>query len=59
MSYIPNLRENAMYKLVLNFNYPILEPFRILQNKLFSVSAVDFSPIFAILFLNFIRIILL
>lgn len=57
-SYFPGGRESKIYNILVSFNYPILEPFRRLQAKFFSNMMIDFSPMFAIIFLNFIRRIL-
>jgi YggT family protein len=58
-SYFPSLRQGNIYKILVSFNYPILEPFRRLQEKFFGNMMIDFSPILAIIFLNFLRRILI
>lgn len=55
LSYIPSLRESSLAILLKSFNFPILEPLRRLQQNLFGMSMVDFSPILAIVIIGFIR----
>lgn len=55
LSYIPSLRDNSFSHVLKSLNYPILEPFRRLQQNLFGMSMLDFSPILAILFIGFVR----
>lgn len=55
MSFFPKGRESSIYKVLLSFNYPILEPFRRIQSKFFSNMMIDFSPILAFTFLNILR----
>lgn len=38
-----------------SFNFPVIEPFRRLQQNLFGLNGIDFSPILAIIFIGFIR----
>ncbi|MDU3723011.1 MAG: YggT family protein [Clostridium celatum] len=59
MSYIPNLRQSQVYKIITSFNYPILEPFRRVQEKIFGQMMLDFSPVLAIMFLSLIKGLLL
>ncbi|WP_374940958.1 YggT family protein [Clostridium mucosae] len=56
MSILPSIRENDFYRLIASFNSPILKPFRILQDKLLRNSMIDFSPLFAIMLLSYIRV---
>lgn len=37
------------------FTAPILNPFRAIQEKIFGQVTIDFSPILAIIFLDFLR----
>ncbi|MGL5353865.1 MAG: YggT family protein [Clostridium sp.] len=55
LSFIPSVGAGGFYNIIKSFNYPILEPFRRLQQNLFGMSTIDFSPIFAILFIGFAR----
>lgn len=59
LSYIPSVKEGNFYRVLVSFNYPILEPLRKLQGKLFANMMIDFAPLLAIVFLNFARGILL
>lgn len=59
MSFFPISRENGVFKVIVSFNYPILEPFRRLQSKYFSNMMIDFSPILAFAFLNLLERILI
>lgn len=54
LSFIPNLREGSFSQVLKSFNYPILEPFRRLQQNIFGMSMIDFSPILAIMFIGFV-----
>ncbi|MDU2460183.1 MAG: YggT family protein [Clostridium sp.] len=55
MSILPSIRESAFYKLIASFNNPVLKPFRFLQDKILRNSMIDFSPLFAIMLLSYIR----
>ncbi|WP_396335353.1 YggT family protein [Clostridium sp.] len=55
MSILPSIRESAFYELIASFNNPILKPFRFLQDKILRNSMIDFSPLFAIMLLSYIR----
>ncbi|GAA0825660.1 hypothetical protein GCM10008914_32050 [Clostridium tertium] len=55
MSILPSIRESAFYELIALFNNPILKPFRFLQDKILRNSMIDFSPLFAIMLLSYIR----
>ncbi|MEN8075606.1 YggT family protein [Clostridioides difficile] len=59
LSYIPNIRESNFYRILVSFNYPILEPFRKLQEKFFGNMMIDFAPLLAIIVLNFVSGVLL
>lgn len=54
LSYIPNVRESNFYRILVSFNYPILQPFRKLQEKFFGNMMIDFAPLLAIIVLNFV-----
>lgn len=58
-SLIPTVKEGKMYKILVAFNYPVLEPFRRLQEKFFSNMMIDFSPMLAIMFLNLLKRVLI
>ncbi|MDU1313214.1 YggT family protein [Clostridium septicum] len=55
LSWIPGMRENKIYELIVTFNNPIIEPFRRIQQNIFSNSMIDFSPMFALIFINILR----
>ncbi|WP_370836637.1 MULTISPECIES: YggT family protein [Clostridium] len=55
MSILPSIRESAFYELIASFNNPVLKPFRFLQDKILRNSMIDFSPLFAIMLLSYIR----
>ncbi|MGJ0842284.1 YggT family protein [Clostridium tertium] len=55
MSILPSIKQSAFYDLVASFNSPILKPFRFLQDKILRNSMIDFSPLFAIMLLSYIR----
>lgn len=58
-SYIPSMRENPIFNTIEAFNYPVLQPFRILQQKVMpNFGMIDISPILAILVLNMLTMIL-
>ncbi|OOM80169.1 YggT family protein [Clostridium sp. BL-8] len=54
-SWIPQIQGNRFVNLIHNFIYPILDPFRRLQDRFIPGLPVDFSPIFAFLVLNLLR----
>jgi len=58
-SWIPQARNNKFIETIHNFIYPMLEPFKILQDKLIPRLPMDFSPIMAILVLDVFRRLLL
>lgn len=58
-SWIPQIQGNKIISVIHNFIYPLLEPFRRLQNKLIPGLPMDFSPIILLLLLNFFKGILL
>lgn len=55
LSYLPSFRDSSLSQILRSFNFPILEPFRRLQQNLLGMSMIDFSPIIAILVIGFIR----
>ena len=55
MSILRSIRESAFYELIASFNNPVLKPFRFLQDKILRNSMIDFSPLFAIMLLSYIR----
>jgi len=54
-SWIPQLRYTKFIDVISKITYPILEPFRVLQDRLFQGSPIDFSPIIALFVLSFVR----
>lgn len=54
LSFVPNVKETKYYNVLVSFNYPILEPFRRIQEKFFGNMMVDFSPMMAFMFLSLI-----
>ena len=59
LSYIPSIKESSFYRVLVSFNYPILEPFKRLQERIFGNMMIDFAPLLAIIVINFISGILL
>jgi YggT family protein len=57
-SWVPQIQGNKFISLIHNFIYPILEPFRRLQDKLVPGSPLDFSPIIALFIIDFLKRIL-
>ena len=57
LSLLPKIRESAIYNIITSFNYPVLKPFKIIQGKIFKNNIIDFSPLFAIILLSYIRMI--
>lgn len=55
LSYIPRVKEKSVAIIIRSFNFPILEPFRRLQQNIFGMNMVDFSPIFAIIVIRIVR----
>lgn len=58
LSWIPNLRENSLTDLLHRINEPFLKPGRYIQSKLIPGLMIDFSPIIALLIIDFIKRIL-
>ncbi|WP_365960334.1 YggT family protein [uncultured Clostridium sp.] len=55
MSLFPKVRENTFYNIITSFNYPVLKPFKTIQYKVFKNNIIDFSPLFAIMVISYIR----
>lgn len=55
MSWMPQARNNKFMNIVSSFTYPILEPFRKLQDRFIQGLPVDLSPIIALFAINIIR----
>lgn len=55
MSWMPQARNNKFMNIVSSFTYPILEPFRKLQERFIQGLPVDLSPIIALFVINIIR----
>lgn len=51
----PSMKEKTIYNIIASFNYPVLLPFRVIQDKIFKNNLIDFSPLFAIMILSYIR----
>ncbi|WP_394855048.1 YggT family protein [Clostridium lamae] len=58
ISVFPTMKGNVFFNAITSFNYPILKPFKILQNKIFKNNILDFSPLFAVMILSYIRMFL-
>ncbi|CDF57856.1 YggT family protein [Thermobrachium celere] len=56
---VPNRHSNQLVRLIGIIIDPIKEPFYRLQFKILPNTPVDFSPMFAILFLEFVKTVLL
>lgn len=54
-SWIPQIQGNKFIGIIHNFVYPILEPFKKLQNRFSPGLPMDFSPIIALLVINLLR----
>lgn len=54
-SWIPQIQNNRFIESVHNFIYPLLDPFRRLQERLIPGLSVDFSPVVVLLIINWIR----
>lgn len=54
-SWIPQIQGSKYMKLIHNFIYPVLEPFRRLQDRIIPGLPIDFSPICAFFVLNLLR----
>ena len=58
-SWIPQIQGNKFIGIIHNFTYPLLEPFRRLQNRLIPGLPMDFSPIILLFALDLFKRILL
>ncbi|MBE6054145.1 MAG: hypothetical protein E7212_09575 [Clostridium sartagoforme] len=58
ISIVPSMRKSTLFNIIVAFNYPILLPFKMLQNKIFKNNIIDFSPLFAMMILSYIRMFL-
>lgn len=54
-SWIPQIQGYKFFNVIHNFIYPLLDPFRRLQDRFMPGLPVDFSPIFALLVINLLR----
>lgn len=54
-SWIPQIQGNKFISIIHNFTYPILEPFRKLQNRFSPGLPMDFSPIIALFVINLFK----
>lgn len=55
MSWIPQARNNQFMNIISSFTYPILEPFRRLQDRFSQGLPVDLSPILALFAIDIIK----
>lgn len=55
VSWIPQIQGNKFIDLLHSFVNPVLEPIRKLQYRLSPGSPLDFSPIFALIIINFLQ----
>lgn len=58
-SWIPQIQGNKFVNIIHNFTYPLLEPFRKLQDRFISGLPMDFSPIIALFVIDLLKRILL
>lgn len=54
-SWIPQIQGNKIVKTIHDFIYPVLEPIRRLQDRLIPGLPIDFSPMIALLILDWLR----
>lgn len=54
-SWIPQIQGNKFIGIIHNFTYPLLEPFRKLQNRFSSGLPMDFSPIIALFVIDLLK----
>ena len=58
-SWIPQIQGNKFISIIHNVTYPLLEPFRKLQDRFSSGLPMDFSPIIALFVIDLLKRILL
>ena len=58
-SWIPQIQGNKFISIIHNFTYPLLEPFRKLQDRFSSGLPMDFSPIIALFVIDLLKRLLL
>ena len=54
-SWIPQIQGNKFISILHNFTYPLLEPFRKLQDRFSSGLPMDFSPIIALFVIDLLK----
>ena len=54
-SWIPQIQGNKFIGIIHNFTYPLLEPFRKLQNRFSPGLPMDFSPIIALFVIDLLK----
>ena len=54
-SWIPEIQGNKFISLIHNFTYPLLDPFRRLQDKFSPGLPMDFSPIIALFVIDLLK----
>lgn len=54
-SWIPQIQGNKFISLIHNFTYPLLDPFRRLQDKFSPGLPMDFSPIIALFVIDVLK----
>jgi len=55
LSWIPNIRENELTRIIHSINEPFLKPGRYIQERLLPNLMVDFSPMIALFIIYLIR----
>jgi YggT family protein len=58
LSWVPNIRENQITRIVHSINEPFLKPGRYIQERIFPNMMIDFSPIIALLIISVLKRIL-
>lgn len=59
ISWIPQIGDNKFVSTIHNVIYPIMEPLKVLQDKLIPGLPIDFSPIIAIFIIDLFKRLLL
>ena len=54
-SWIPQMRYSSFMEMIYKITDPIMQPFRMLQDRLIPGLPIDFSPVIAIMAIGFIR----